>query len=192
MSVLADRDWVGVPQILVALLLCAAAAVLLFASSGSGGGNPGSDLVAVRSSAPAPMPIAIRRQAIGERFEVAGASFLVARRPLGAWGGAARRLPVHPGERLLAIAVTVVNHGRQAFNPGLLSYLVRGAGGTMLAPLRAGAVGPDGLGRAGGLPLGAGAEERLVFALPGRLRNLVLAIQPSPARALEVRVPLGG
>ncbi|HET7444105.1 MAG TPA: hypothetical protein VFJ57_05545 [Solirubrobacterales bacterium] len=191
MYVLADRDWVGVPQILVALLLGAAAAVLLFVSVGGGSPRPGSDLVAARTAAPASVPIAIRRQRAGERFEVAGASFRVARRPLGAWGGAPRRLVAPRGERLLAVAVTVVNRARQAFNPGLLSYLVRGPGGTMLAPLRAGVVGPDGLGRAGGLPLGAGAEERLVFALPDRLRSPVLAIQPSPVCALEVRVPLG-
>lgn len=188
---LTDRDWVGVPQILLALLLCGAAAVLLFASVGDQAGRPGSDLVAARTSAPAPAPIAVRHQRLGERFEVAGASFLAARRPLGAWGGGAQRLTARPGERLLAVAVIVVNHSRRAFNPGLLPYLIRGAGGMMLAPLRAGAVGPDGLGRAAGLPLGAAAEERLVFALPERLRSPVLAIQPSAGRALEVRVPLG-
>ncbi|HUC00343.1 MAG TPA: hypothetical protein VMS11_10995 [Solirubrobacterales bacterium] len=190
MYVLADRDWVGVPQILTALLLGGAAAVLLFASFGGGTGRPGSDLVAARTGAPAPAPIAVRHERAGERFEVAGASFLVARRPLGAWGGAARRLVAPRGERLLVIAVTVVNRGRHAFNPGLLSYLVRGPEGTILAPLRAGAVGPNGLGRTGGLPLGAAAEERLVFALPDRLRDPVLAIQPSPVRALEVRISL--
>lgn len=192
MYVLADRDWVGVPQILAALLLGVAAAALLFASFGGGDPSPGSGLVAARSGVAAPAPIAIRRQRAGERFEVAGASFLVARPPLGAWGGAVRRLTARPSERLLAIAVSVVNHGRRAFNPGLLTYLLRGAGGTMLAPLRAGAVGPNGLGQAGGLPLGARVEERLVFAVPQRLLHPVLAIQPSPARALEVRVPLNG
>jgi hypothetical protein len=61
----------------------------------------------------------------------------------------------------------------------------------MYAPERAGAVGPRGLGLASGLPVGARAEERLVFSLPDALRHPVLAIQPSPSLPVEARIPLG-
>lgn len=192
MYVLTDRDWMGAPQFFLALLLCGAAAVLLFASFGGGSHDPAAGPTAKRASAPAPPAIAIRREPVGKRFEVAGASFLVARRPAGAWGGAVGRLTARRGERLMAVAVEIVNRARSSFNPALLTYLLRGSGGAILAPLRAGVVGPDGLGRAGGLPVGARAEERLVFAVAKETRRPVLAIQPSLGRALEVRIPLGG
>lgn len=192
MYVLTDRDWMGAPQFLLALLLCGAAALLLFASFGGGSRDPGVSQAARKASAPAPPAITVRREAAGERFEVAGASFLVTRRPANAWGGGLGRLTARSGQTLLAVAVEVVNRGRSSFNPALLSYLLRGPEGTMLAPLRAGAVGPNGLGLASGLPVGAAAEERLVFSVPKGGPGGVLAIQPSPGRALEVRIPLGG
>lgn len=192
MHALADRDWVGAPQLLAALILAGGAAVLLFGSFGEGPADGGTTPAPSRASAPAPPPIPVRHEPAGVRFEVAGASFQAIARPAGAWAGGVARLTPRPGERLLAVAVEIVNRGRRGFNPGLLSYLARGAGGVLSAPLRAGVVGPNGLGLASGLPVGARAEERLVFSLPAALRKPVLAIQPSPQRALEVRIPLDG
>jgi hypothetical protein len=188
--VLVDRDWTGVGHLTAGLLLCAAAAVLLLASFG--GGSP--SVEAPPSSPPARLAslgVAVRHEAVGRRFEVAGASFRVLRSPAAGWASAARARPLPAGVRREVLAVEVTNHTRSRFNPGLLSYLLRGAGGALYAPDRGGVVGPAGLGLASGLPRGAGAEERLVFLVPARLRHPVLAIQPSPARPLEVRVRLG-
>jgi hypothetical protein len=92
---------------------------------------------------------------------------------------------------LIVAAVEVRNLGRKRFNPGLLTYLLRGAHDTLYAPTRAGVVGSAGLGQASGLPIGAHAEERLVFRPQAALRRPVLAFQPLPSAAVEVRVPLG-
>ncbi len=191
MYALLDRDWEGAPHFLAALGLCAAAAALLFVSLGDGSSD--GVTAPVGGAAPAAAaPIAIRREEPGRSFEVAGASFLVRGHPQAAWASSFRDRAAKPGQHWVLAAVEVTNASRRGFNPGLLSYLARGPRGALYAPLRAGAVGPQGLGLASGLPVGARAEERLVFPLPDSLRHPVLAIQPAPTRALEVRVPLGG
>jgi hypothetical protein len=191
MYVFVDRDWTGVGHLIAGLLLCGAAFALLFLSFG--GDSPS---VETGAGAPPPTPAAgpefeVRHEATARRFEVASASFLVLDRPPASWASAARARPLPPGIRREVLAVEVTNRGRSRFNPGLLSYLLKGPDGALYAPERGGVVGPAGLGLASGLPRGASAEERLVFAVPARLRHPVLAIQPSPARPLEVRVRLG-
>ena len=190
MYVFVDRDWAGVSHLVAALLLCAAAAGLLFVSLG--GDSSGSALLPGAGAAPtAPAPrLAVRHEPAGSAFEVAGASFTVDVNPTAGWAGSIRARQPRRGQRWFVAAVAVVNGSRHGFNPGLLSYLARGPHGALYAPLKAGAVGPQGLGLASGLPAGSRAEERLVFSLPAALRHPVLAIQPAPARALEVRVPL--
>jgi hypothetical protein len=191
MYVLADRDWTGAWHLIAGLLLCAAAAALLFASFG--GGAPRAE---VEPAAAPPPPSAgggveVRHEHAGHRFEVVGASFLVLESLGAPWASAARTRPMPSGVRRVVLAVEVTNRTRDRFNPGLLSYLLKGPDGALYAPDRGGVVGPTGLGLASGLPRGSGAEERLVFTVPARLRRPVLAIQPSPARPLEVRVRLG-
>jgi hypothetical protein len=188
--VLLDRDWEGASHFLAALGLCAAAVALLFVSLG-GGSPEGATTAPGGAAAPATARIEIRRESSDESFAVAGASFLVRGHPQAAWASSFRARAAKPGQRWVVAAVEVTNDSRPGFNPGLLSYLARGPHGALYAPLRAGAVGPQGLGLASGLPAGARAEERLVFSLPDSLRPPVLAIQPAPTRALEVRVPLG-
>jgi hypothetical protein len=190
MYVLVDRDWAGVSHFVAALLLCAAAAGLLFVSLD--GDSSGSSVLPGSDPAPAAPPprLEVRHQAAGSAFEVAGASFTVDVAPAAGWARAIRAQRPRAGQRWFLASVAVVNGSRHGFNPGLLSYLARGPHGALYAPLKAGAVGPQGLGLAGGLPAGAGAEERLVFSLPATLLHPVLAIQPAPSRALELRVPL--
>ncbi len=191
MYVLVDRDWTGVWHLVAGLLLCAAAAALLFASFGQG--SPPVEMEPV--AAPPPLQagggVEVRHEVAGRRFEVAGASFLVLGSPGARWANAVSARPTPPGVRRQVLAVEVTNRTRDRFNPGLLSYLLKGPGGALYAPDRGGVVGPTGLGLASGLPPGARAQERLVFTVPARLRRPVLAIQPSPARPLEVRVRLG-
>jgi hypothetical protein len=188
---LTERDWEGIPLVLAGLLLAAAAAALLFVSVGSGPhGGSSPQLVAQPTAGPMPR-ITVRGERAGEPFTAAGAAFRVASHPSSAWAVAARRLGAGADRRLVVVAVAVENLSRRHFNPALLSFLLRSRGGALIAPREAGIVGPDGLGLASGLPAGAHAEERLVFESPARLRRPVLAIQPSPSRALEVRVPLG-
>jgi len=189
---LLDRDWVGVPQLLAGALLALAAVALLLVSGGEAGAGGGGDAAAVPAGGAPPPPIAVRRLAPGEAVTVAGARFAAVPEPASAWATRARRAPARPGQRWVTAAVTVINRTRSGFNPALLGYLVRGPHGLLVAPSRSGVVGPDGLGRASGLPVGAAAEERLVFSLPTRLRHPVLAIEPSPGRALELRLPLAG
>jgi hypothetical protein len=185
-----DRDWTGIGHLVAGLLLCAAAVALLLFSFG--GDSPAVEAAPVVAPAPPAVPgIEIRKQAAGEPFRVAGASFEVLRSPQAGWANAARARPMPAGVRSVVLAVEVVNRGRTRFNPGLLSYLLKGPDGAVYAPARGGVVGPAGLGLASGLPRGAAAVERLVFAIPTRLRRPVLAIQPAPARPLEVRVRLG-
>lgn len=193
MYFLLDRDWEGATHFLLALLLASAAATLLFASFGGGSSGdsalaPAASPVADFSAAPTP----VRRAAPARPFTVAGASFKVLPDPGDGWARAAVARPAAPGQRLVVAAVEVVNHSRRQFNPGLLSYLLRGPKGALYSPRRAGVVGPAGLGLASGLPRGTTAEERLVFAVPRGFRHPVLALQPAATRALEVRVPLGG
>jgi hypothetical protein len=189
---LLDRDWEGATHFLLALLLAGAAVTLLFASFG--GGTPGEAVpeaatpVGHFSAAPTP----VRHETPTRSFTVAGASFAVLPDPGGSWARTAAARPAAPGQRLVVAAVAVVNRSRRQFNPGLLSYLLRGPGGALYSPQRAGVVGPAGLGLASGLPRGARAEERLVFSVPARFRHPVLALQPAATQALEVRVPLGG
>jgi hypothetical protein len=187
---LTERDWAGVPHILAGLLMAGAALALLFVSAG-GPSRAGSPAELTAHSSAGPMPrIAVRNEPAGRQFTVAGASFQVAGRPGATWAAAVRRQDPGTGRRWVIAAVAVENLSRERFNPGLLSYLLRSRGGTLIAPQRAGVVGPAGLGTASGLPAGARAEQRLVFRVPAALRRPVLAIQPSPSRALEVRVPL--
>jgi hypothetical protein len=192
MHVFAYRDWTGAPHLVAGVLLCLGALLLLLAPFG-GDSAPGE---AARSAAPAPVrpaaALEVRREAVGRRFEVAGASFRVLAHPGAGWASAARAARTPPGTRREVLAVEVVNRSRARFNPGLLSYLLRGPDGALYAPERGGIVGPAGLGYASGLPRGARAVERLVFSVPARLRHPVLALQPSPTRPLEVRVRLGG
>lgn len=186
----AYRDWTGAGHLVAGLLFCAGAFLLLFVSFG-GGSRPletGPSAPPALVAAPA---LAVRHEAAGRSFEVAGASFRVLGRPDAGWARAARARPLPPGLRREVLAVEVVNRTRSRFNPGLLSYLLKGPNGRLYAPERGGVVGPSGLGLASGLPRGARAEERLVFSVPARLRRPVLAIQPSPSRPLEVRVRLG-
>lgn len=190
MYLLSERDWSGLPHAVAALLLVGAAAALLLVSVGDErGSEPVSAPVAAPDAGRQP-EVAVRTVAAGETFTAARASFRVTAEPQAGWATAVRRRDPGAGQRWLVVAVEVENLGRRGFNPALLSYLLR-AGGTLLAPVRSGVVGPAGLGRAGGLPVGAHALERLVYRVPARLRRAGLAIQPSPARALEVRVPLG-
>jgi hypothetical protein len=192
MDVLAYRDWTGVSYFLCSLLLAAAAIALLFVSlGGSASDRVEVSAVAPVSSIPAP-GISIRKEVVNRPFEVAGATFTVDPAPGARWATSFHGREAGPGQRWVLAAVKVVNGSRRSFNPGLLSYLARGPRGALYAPVRAGVAGPSGLGLATGLPVGAGAEERLVFSLPDSLRHPVLAIQPVPARALEVRVPLRG
>jgi hypothetical protein len=191
MYVLVDRDWTGVGQLIAGLLLCGAAAALLFVSFGGDAGSVETEPGPPSAASVAEPQLAVRHEQAGHRFTVAGASFLVLDTPAAAWASAARAHPLPAGIRREVLAVEVTNRSRSRFNPGLLSYLLRGSSGALYAPERGGVVGPNGLGLASGLPRGASAEERLVFAVPARLRHPVLAIQPSPARPLEVRVPLG-
>jgi hypothetical protein len=191
MYVFIERDWAGVSHFLAALLLTGAAIALLFVSLGgdSSAGPTVPDADGVGSVARS--QITIRDEAPERTFAVGGASFLVRSRPEAGWASSFRARAAKPGQHWMVAAVEVANISRHGFNPGLLSYLARGPHGALFAPLRAGAVGPQGLGLASGLPAGARAEERLVFSLPDSLRHPVLAIQPSPTQALEVRVPLG-
>jgi hypothetical protein len=193
MYVLTERDWSGLPHALGAMLLIGAAAALLFVSAGSGGDSPqAAELVSQPSAGEQPQ-IAVRLETAEEPFTAAHASFRVLDHPGAGWASALlRRENPGAGYRWVVVAVEVENLGRRRFNPGLLPYLLRtDSGGSLLAPDRAGVVGPDGLGRASGLPVGARAEERLVYRVPAHTRRTVLSIQPSPLRALEVRVPLG-
>jgi len=192
MDVLAYRDWTGVSFFLGSLLLAAAAVALLFVSFGAGG----SERAGVSAADPAgavPVPeVVVRVESPQRPFAVAGATFTVDPAPSARWATAFHGRAAEPGQHWVVAAVRVVNDSRRGFNPGLLSYLARGPHGALFAPTRAGIAGPSGLGEAAGLPAGAGAEERLVFSLPDSLQHPVLAIQPVPTRALEVRVPLGG
>jgi hypothetical protein len=192
MDAFAYRDWTGASYFLGALLLLAAAVALLFVSLGGGAATRAGAPVASGTGAGAAPEIVVRRKAVGRPFEVAGASFSVDANPAAGWASTAQSREAKPGQRWVVAAVEIVNHERRAFNPGLLSYLARGPRGALYAPVRAGVVGPSGLGEASGLPAGAGAEERLLFSLPKSLRHPVLAIQPSPTQPLEVRVPLRG
>jgi hypothetical protein len=189
--VLADRDWVGFPQLLAGLGLCLAAAVLLLVSFGGGPPRAGGASSQPRAAAATLPPVTVRTAITGHGFRAAGARFRVVSLGRGLWRRSGGRLVLGAGQRPLLVAVEVVNLIRRGFDPGQLSYSLRGAHGTLIAPLRAGAVGPNSLATAGGLPRGAGAEVRLAFALPRRLHRVVLAIQPSARRALEIRVPLG-
>jgi hypothetical protein len=192
MYVLTERDWSGLPHVLGAMLLIGAAAALLFVSAGSRGDSSRAVEPASRPTAGAQPRIAVRVEAAEEPFTVAHASFRVLNHPGGGWASTfLRSEDPGAGYRWVVAAVEVENLGRRRFNPGLLPYLLRIDGGSLLAPDRAGVVGPDGLGRAGGLPVTAHAEERLVYRVPADTRRAVLSIQPSPLRALEVRVPLG-
>lgn len=192
MDILAYRDWTGVSFFLGSLFLAAAAVALLFVSFGAGASNrAGVAAAAPEGAVPIPQ-IVVRVEAAEQPFAVAGATFTVDPSPRARWATAFRAREAQPGQHWVVAAVRVVNDSRRGFNPGLLSYLARGPRGALFAPTRAGVAGPAGLGEATGLPAGAGAEERLVFSLPDSLRHPVLAIQPVPTRALEVRVPLAG
>jgi hypothetical protein len=191
MDALAYRDWTGASYFLGAVLLLAVAAALLFVSLGGAPDRP--DVPATAAAAAGAVPeIVVRDEVAGRPIEVAGASFTVDVAPGAAWASTAQSREAKPGRHWVVAAVEVVNHDRRAFNPGLLSYLARGPHGALYAPVRAGIVGPSGLGEASGLPPGAGAEQRLLFSLPKSLRHPVLAIQPTPTRPLEVRVRLRG
>lgn len=190
MQALRYRDWTGAPHVVVALLLVAAAVALLLISTRVGDEKlPAFEPAAARDAGQRP-EIAIRREAPGQSFAAAGASFAVSTRPEAGWADAVRREDPGAGRRWIVVSVVVENLSRQRFNPALLPYLLRAGDGRLFAPDRAGIAGPGGLGRASGLPLGARAEERLAFAVPATLRRPTLTIQPSPARALEVRLPL--
>jgi len=189
--VLAYRDWTGAGHFVAGLLLCVGAFVLLFVSFGGDSPVPEAASAPPPVARPAGSGIEVRHEALGRSFDAGGASFRVVTHPDAGWAEAARAARTPPGVRREVLAVEVVNRGRSRFNPGLLSYLLRGPDGALYAPERGGVVGPAGLGFVSGLPRGASAQERLVFAVPARLRHPVLAIQPSPARALEVRVRLG-
>lgn len=191
MYLLYERDWAGLPHALAATLLAAAAAALLLVSFGGGDAPLEPVERAVSAGAGAPPPIAVRREPAGEPFVAAGAAFEVLAAPGAAWAAGASRAGAGPGRQAIVVAVEIENLGRRGFDPGALPYLLRGAGGELQAPWRSGVVGPDALATRAGLPVGGRAEQRLVFRVPAELRRPVLAIQPSPARALEVRVPLG-
>jgi hypothetical protein len=181
---------VGVPHAVLATLMAAGAAALLFVSIG---GNDSGDRPAApvsRPSAGETPAIAIRRVDAGEGFTVAGAAFRVVASPGAGWARTAVASAPGTDRRWIVAAVEVRNLDRRGFDPGLLSYLLRGRGGMLYAPERAGVVGPNSLGTATGLRAGEVAEERLLFRVPASLRRPVLAIQPSAERALEVRVPL--
>jgi hypothetical protein len=192
MHLLTARDWAGAPHLLAALLMLAVAVALLFATIGGGAEEPLPYSPPTAPSAGARPQIAVRAAAAGESVAVAGASFRTLSDPERRWARQIRRRDAGAGRRWVLAAVEVENVGRRHFNPGLLSYLLRAPGGAILAPYRAGVVGPAGLGTAGGLPRGGRAEERLVYRIPRHLGQPRLAIQPSPTRALEIRVPLGG
>jgi hypothetical protein len=189
--VFVDRDWTGVGHLIGGLLLCGAAIALLLVSFGSDAASVETEPSPPPASPASTPALAVRHEVTGHRFAAAGATFLVLERPPASWASAVRARPLPPGIRREVLAVEVTNRARARFNPGLLSYLLKGPNGALYAPERGGVVGPNGLGLASGLPRGASAEERLVFAVPARLRHPVLAIQPSPARPLEVRVRLG-
>lgn len=190
MYLLTERDWVGVPHVLAGLLMMGLAAALLFVSGGgSRNAVPVSQPIAPPRAGQQPR-IAVRTETAGRSFAVAGASFRVSGHPGAGWATELRRRDPDEGRRWILVAVEVENVSRQRFNPGLLPYLLRSPRGALFAPTRAGVVGPAGLGMASGLPAGARAEQRLVFRVPAGLRRPALAIQPSPTRALEVRVPL--
>lgn len=187
---LTGRDWTGVPHVLAGLLLAGAALALLFVTiGGNSRARPATEPVAPPSAGQRPQ-VAVRGEAVGEPFTAASASFQVSAHPDSGW---ARGVQQHnPGarHRWLLVAVEIENLGRRHFNPGLLSYLLRSGDGGLLAPWRGGVVGPDALGTARGLPVGARAEQRLVYRVPTGLRRPTLVIQPSPSRPLEVRIPL--
>ncbi|MBS1886683.1 MAG: hypothetical protein JSU06_05785 [Actinobacteria bacterium] len=184
-----DRDWVGVWHFLGALALFAAAAALLFVTIGgaSEGGRTAAQVAPPRVSPPR---VRVRTVAAGESFTVAGAAFTVLDGPRAGWARHALAFPHAPGARLVVAAVDVVGRGRAHLNPALLSYLVRGPGGALYAPLRSGVVGPNSISQTRGLGSGEKAQERLLFSLPKSVRDPVLAIQPAATKALEVRVPL--
>lgn len=191
MYLLSERDWQGLPHVVAALALIGAALALLFVSVGPGEQSvPSSEPVAAIDAGQRPA-ISVRTEHIGEVFTAARAAFQVSVEPGRGWAAAIRRRDPGAGHRWLVLAVGVGNLGRRHFNPALLSYLLRGRGGALFAPERAGVVGPTGLGEASGLPVGARAEERLVYRVPAGLRGASLTIQPSPAIPLEIRVPLG-
>lgn len=190
MYLILDRDWVGVWHFLAALALCAAAAALLFLAIG--GGGPGSADTSTEVAAPRipPPHVAVRQVAAGEELTVAGAGFTVVDQPTTGWARRALAGQAPAGSRLLVAAVEVVGQGRRHLNPNLLSYLLRGPDGALYAPLRSGVIGPNSISETRGLGAGERAEERLLFAVPKSVRDPVLAIQPAPTGALEVRVPL--
>ncbi len=192
MYLLNGRDWTGVPHLLAGFLLISLAVALLCVTVGDGSPSRLAPMPAIPADAGERPRIDVRSEPLGAPFEVAGAAFEVASDPDISWAAAVRRRSPGAGMRWAILAVRVGNLARRGFDPSLLSYLLRGPGHRLLAPRQAGVVGPNALGTAGGLPIGAAAEERLVFAVPKRAEGLALAIQPSPARALEVRVPLDG
>lgn len=186
-----DRDWVGVPHAIAALVLAAgAAAVLLVPGAGPHSLAP-EQRVAAPTAGPAP-EVAIREERADAPFAVAGVRFGVDVDPGAAWARLAARHDLGSGRRPLVVAVAVENVSRLGFDPTLVSYLLRGRNGSLQAPSRSGIVGPASLGRTGTLRPAATAQQRLVFSVPAGLRRPVLAIQPAPGRALEVRVPLSG
>lgn len=191
MYLLTERDWTGALHLLAGLLMIAAALALLFVTVSDGSEEP---LISIPMSQPdaGPAPqIEVRTAAAGERFGVAGASFRVVSEPRTKWASASRAQTAGAGHRWIVVAVQIENLGRRRFNPALLSYLLRTPSGGLSAPAQAGIVGPAGLGMASGLPVGATAQQRLVYRIPAGLRQPILTLQPSPTRAIEVRVPLG-
>lgn len=185
-----DRDWVGVGHFLIAAVFVAAAAGLMVITFGGGSSRARRDGGGVAAPAVAAPSVKVRTVAAGEAFTVAGASFTVIDRPRAGWARRAVAAAPAPGRRLVVSAVEVVGRGRPHFDPALLSYLVRGPGGSLYAPVKSGIVGPNSISETRGLGRGESAEERLLFSLPNSVRRPILAIQPAATRALEVRVPL--
>ncbi len=175
--------------VLLALVLLLAAGGVLFISFG---GSPPDRLEGrlVAQPRPAPAPrVETRSLAPGASALIAGARFEVTVPPRGAWSKFLR--PAPRGKRWALATVRVVNVEREHFNPGLIDYLL-GSQGRLYGPAKSATIGGSGLGRAAGLPAGGQAVERLAFQVPSGSARPVLRFQPSPTRALEVRVPLGG
>ena len=175
-----------------ALLLVAAAGACILVLS-TGGDEQGSTAPQTPAAPPdaGPSPtLEVRTESAGRPFTASEASFLVIPNPSGSWTEAIVAEDPGASRQWVLVSIEVVNVDRSRFNPALLSYRLRGAGGDLYSPDRGGVVGPNELGTSEGLPRGARAEERLAFRVPSTADRLSLAFEPTLNGPRQVRVPL--
>jgi hypothetical protein len=183
------RDGVGLPYALAALLLIGAASAVLLLSFRGSQEQPAPAPPTPTTAGPRPS-IDARSEPASKPFDLGGAQFVVDPSPGAEWASAFRARGAGHGQRWLVVAVEVTNLHRHRFNPALIPYRVRAADGTLYGAERAGAVGPNSISTASGLPPHATAEERLAFRIPTDQRNLTLLFEPVANGRVQARVPL--